>query len=62
MPVDAEYVCDICNTLTTLKKCAQHNKTQKHQDALHPEDPEVIKRKRRQADAAKKKLGIPVDD
>jgi hypothetical protein len=61
MSTDAEYVCNICNTLTTLKKCAQHNKTQKHQDALRPDDPEVIKRKIRQADAAKKKLGIHND-
>ena len=55
---DIEYICDICNTLTTLKKCSQHNKSRKHQDALFPDDPEVVKRKKKQAEAAKKKLGI----
>jgi hypothetical protein len=59
MPLeDAEYICAICDTLTTIKKCGQHNKTQKHQDALIPNDPDVMKRKKRQAEAAKKKLGI----
>ena len=56
--MDAEYICDICHTLTTLKKHAQHNKTRKHQDALHPSDPKVVTRKALLANAAKLKLGI----